>query len=192
MKTVKISSNEIGCVQVGIYPVKVKQYKKFKECKGKKNEPVVNVNWFDAIAYCNWLSEKHNLPKYYTDEGEIINEKAEGWRLPTRLEWEYLAKAGSEYKYAGSDDVDEVAWYEGNSEEHIHVCGLKKPNDFGLYDMSGNVWEWCFDIRYDSNRVDCGGGWNSNVYNCEVSSWGYGDTDYRGDDLGFRVLRNTI
>jgi len=94
--------------------------------------PVTHINWYDAIAYCEWLSEK---------EGAT-------YRLPTEAEWEYAARGGNKHtghKYAGSNTIDEVAWYSGNAETRIQPIGTKLPNELGLYDMSGNISEWCSD-----------------------------------------------
>lgn len=190
MKTVKINM-ENKILEVGIYPVKVKQYRKFKECEGNKNEPIVKISWYDAIKYCNWLSESMNFQKYYTDEGEIIDKNWNGWRLPTSYEWEFLAKGGENYKYAGSDNIDEVAWYYGNSGGKIHKCGVKKPNAFGLYDMSGNVWEWCFDKgHYENYRVLRGGSWYGLEDFTRVSYRLYSYPNLINFLYGFRVVRS--
>ena len=95
--------------------------------------PIVNITYFDAIAYCQWLSELTG--EHYT--------------LPTEAQWEYAAKGGSKsknYKYAGSNDIDEVAWYDETTRERgPRSVGRLKPNELGIYDMSGNAWEWCLD-----------------------------------------------
>ena len=95
--------------------------------------PIVNVTYFDAVAYCKWLSE-------YTGET---------YTLPTEAQWEYAAKGGQKskhYKYAGSNDIDEVAWYDETTRERgPRSVGKLKPNELGIYDMSGNAWEWCLD-----------------------------------------------
>jgi formylglycine-generating enzyme required for sulfatase activity len=103
------------------------------------NDPIVFINRFDAIAYCSWLCGK---------TGKI-------YRLPTEAEFEYAAKGGNKskgYKYSGSDSLNDCGWYRDNSEKHAHPVAMKMPNELGLYDMSGNVWEWCSDWfgRYDS------------------------------------------
>ncbi len=108
------------------------------------NLPVECVSWYDAIYFCNKLSEKFGLTPVYAVEGNTVtqNSAENGFRLPTNEEWEYAAKGGEYYKYAGSDNLDVVGWYRNNSGEKTHPVAQKMPNGYGLYDMSGNVWEW--------------------------------------------------
>ncbi len=188
------------------------------------NNPVVNVKWYDAIVFANWLSKKHGLTPVYevlddqkdpnnlNDRDEIkwlvkVNWEANGYRLPTEAEWEYAARGGSlevnrNYKYAGSNNIDEVAWYDKNAKRTMPV-GQKKANGLNLFDMSGNVWEWCWDWRGDYSasrqndpkgpekgkyRVLRGGSWYGDDYDCEVSSrFSYNSPYDRGDDIGFRL-----
>ena len=105
--------------------------------------PVEKVNWFDCIELCNKLSEKDGLEKAYTINGRNVecNFDSNGYRLPTEWEWWFAAKANQDFEYAGSDNIDEVASTSENSNDETHGVGQKKANGFGLFDMSGNVFE---------------------------------------------------
>ena len=129
----------------------------------------------------------------------------ENFRLPTEAEWEYAARGGNKsrgYKYAGSNNIDNVAWYSDNSGSQTHNVATKSANELGLYDMSGNVWEWCQDCygSYSSgsqtnptgpssgyDRVRRGGSWNVSTTGCRVSSRYYDDLPYRNDYIGLRL-----
>ena len=188
------------------YPVTYEEYDRFCEETGaskpsdqgwgRGQRPVIDVSWEDAVAYCKWLSKKTGYE----------------YRLPSEAEWEYAARGGKKglndyYKYSGSNTLDEVGWYVANSEKKTQPVGQKKPNQLGLYDMSGNVWEWCVDHWHKnyntapSNgspwlkggnevvRVVRGGSWLDYDFICRVSNRGRSNHSNRGNDVGFRIAR---
>jgi formylglycine-generating enzyme required for sulfatase activity len=182
---------------------------------GRGNRPVINVSWFDAIAYCNWLSDKENLPKAYDNNGNLLDKdgrvttdpsKVVGYRLPTEAEWEYAARGGNKskgYKYSGSNTVGDVAWYNSNSGSKTQEVGKKLPNELGIHDMSGNVWEWCSDFYANysspeqtnpysnsgSGRVRRGGSWYSVATVVRVAYRSSDTPAYTDYGLGFRIAR---
>ena len=156
------------------------------------NYPVECVSWNDAIYFCNKLSvAKGYEPVYSVVRGEITqNTSANGYRLPTVEEWQYAAKGGQDYTYAGSNEIDEVAWYRGNSNDKTHPVAQKKANGYGLYDMSGNVLEWCWDSGSYYGRSCCGGGWDYYDNDCKVSSSDDESADRLNNSIGFRIIRS--
>jgi formylglycine-generating enzyme required for sulfatase activity len=177
--------------------------KTFTVEKGYEQHPVIYVSWYGVTAYCNWLSQKTR----------------KNYRLPTEAEWEYAARGGSKwtdgYKYAGSNTIDEVAWYDKNSYDKgeqspdygTHVVATKKANQLGLYDMSGNVWEWCEDDWHDNYegaptdgsawfekgnrgeyRVFRGGGWFFNARLSRSANRGGSTPTFRNYNIGFRLV----
>ena len=158
------------------------------------NNPVENINWYTAISFCNKLSTKLNFTIAYTDigNGEIKwNKSSNGFRLPTDEEWGYAAKGGDFYVFAGSDVLDEVAWTRWNSDKRTHPVAFKKPNSYGLYDMTGNVWEWTYDLANNNMRSRRGGAWNSLLKDSYKLSTGWYDDPHRSKpEFGFRIVRN--
>ncbi|MFH1137966.1 MAG: SUMF1/EgtB/PvdO family nonheme iron enzyme [Pseudomonadota bacterium] len=184
----------LGAFKISSKPVTQAQYeavmgKNPSKFQGPKNHPVENVSWNDAMEFCEKLSAK-------------IGEKV---TLPTEAQWEYACRAGSETKYCFGDSEEELgnyAWYDKNSASATHPVGEKKPNAWGLYDMHGNVWEWCLDWygQYPpysvvdpmgppsgSHRVRRGGGWFYDVEDCRSANRSRGDPGNRGGILGFRI-----
>ena len=191
---------KIDAFLLGKFPVTQQFYEEImkqnpSEFKGE-NLPVENVSWIDAVTFCNSLSELQNLDKCYimNENGEIVFDKSKnGFRLPTEAEWEYACKAGTkEIRYGA---LNEIAWYKENSEKTTHNVGTKKPNNWGIYDMLGNVWEWCSDIYdetvYGSYRIFRGGGWNDEARGVMATNRRRSHPkSFKIDDLGFRIAKN--
>ena len=154
------------------------------------NLPVENISWEDCQEFIRKLNAK----------------TGQKFRLPTEAEWEYAARGGKNskgYKYSGSNNLDDVSWHEGNSSNKTHAVKTKSPNELGLYDMSGNVWEWCSDRfgNYTSAaqrnpagpdtgafRVNRGGGWGYGARCCRVSARDNAATGRRDGNLGLRLV----
>lgn len=160
--------------------------------------PVETVTWMEAIDFCNSLSVKSGLqPCYILQQNEevVFNPMANGFRLPTEAEWEYACKAGSnKIRY---DSLDLIAWYKDNSDQSTHAVAQKKPNAWSLYDMLGNVWEWCWDLYdvevYGSYRVFKGGGWCDEERSVMATTRRRSHpVEFKIDDLGFRIARNRM
>jgi formylglycine-generating enzyme required for sulfatase activity len=173
--------------------------------------PVENVTWHEVIEYCNKRSLREGLIPAYRGSGNSVtcDFTASGYRLPTEAEWEYAARGGANgayltYEYSGSNSVDSVGWYNGNSGSRTHPAGMKLPNDLGLFDMSGNVWEWCWDWDGDypasartdpagpasgSHRVLRGGGWSSSAGNLRSAYRFNYAPSFRNSYFGFRLVR---
>ena len=190
------------------------------------NYPVYNVNWYDAIVFCNKLSIKEGLNPVYSINGHtnpaewgtipisndvkwngvVMDKSKNGYRLPTEAEWEYACRAGTMTAYNTGDTIsDSTGWYSSNSGSRTHEVGLKPANAWGLYDMHGNLYEWCWDWLGDYstgsqtdptgavsglNRVGRGGYWYANGQILRSAFRCFGGPSSRGNAFGFRLVRS--
>ncbi|MGL1892824.1 MAG: formylglycine-generating enzyme family protein [Spirochaetaceae bacterium] len=171
------------------------------------NSPVEKVSWYETLEFCNKLSEIEGLtPAYNLDDG--LNDKkitiipnSTGYRLPTEVQWEYAARGGNKslrFKFSGGNNVNNVGWYEGNSKNITHPVGSKQPNELGIYDMTGNVFEWCYNFLnsykrgFPDNPFDHairGGSWYYHSSYMHVSFRFPFSPHGRGNNIGFRISR---
>lgn len=175
---------------------------------GSEDLPVEKVSWRDAVDFCNKLSAKEGLAAYYRIEGgNVTIAGGEGYRLPTEAEWEYACRAGSTTRYGFGDDpaaLGDYGWVNSNSDSKTHLVAQKRPNAFGLFDMHGNVWEWCWDIYglyaaapatdpsgplQATARVVRGGCWYFEPRHARSAGRNWNAPEIRSDNLGFRVAR---
>ncbi len=160
---------------------------------GRDSMPVINVSWNDAYEFCEWASRV---------SGTAI-------RLPTEAEWEFAARGGTKsngYRFSGGNDLNVVAWYAENSDKKTHPVATKLPNELGIFDMTGNVWEWCGDWYgddyYGVSPVDNprgpvtgryhvlrGGSWISSASYCRITTRSSLRSDYVSVNNGFRVVK---
>lgn len=160
--------------------------------------PVETVSWIDAVNFCNKLSESLERDKCYeidlATEKVVLNAKANGFRLPTEAEWQFACQVGT--KEIRHGELNEIAWFKENSNNRTQEVGQKRPNEWGLYDMLGNVWEWCSDIYdetvYGSYRIFRGGGWCDQERSVMATTRRRSHPfSFKIDDLGFRIATNS-
>jgi len=183
------------------------------------DRPVNNVSWHDAVEFCNRLSERQGLTPCYRKEGDdtVWVASADGYRLPTEAEWEYACRAGTQSRWSFGDDEEQLgehAWFAVNSGGQPHPVGCKRPNSWGLYDMHGNILEWCWDAWSDysaepqdpagpsddsdakllrvgsrSSAMVRGGSYGNSPCILRSACRSGGHPMFRNDDLGFRCVR---
>lgn len=217
---VTLNAFEISKFEVTVW--EWKQYTKATKLKMPKAPkwgwqdklPMNNITWEEAISYCNWLSKKEGFTPAYAMNGPFYtcNFKSNGYRLPTEAEWEFAAKGGKlskGFKYSGSNTLDEIAWHKGNSNGVPHVVGSKLQNELGLYDMSGNVWEWCWDwYNKDYYKIEDsknpkgpesgekksvrGGSWDSQINYVRPANRISTAPEKTHEFYGFRVVRSVV
>ncbi|GAA2434324.1 formylglycine-generating enzyme family protein [Streptomyces mauvecolor] len=190
---------DVAAFRLGMHPVTQGAYARvtgeWPSIAHGERRPVEGVSWLDAVLYCNSRSRQEGLtPAYRHVDSESVawDASADGYRLPTEAEWEHACRAGTTGARYGP--LGEIAWHRANSGERIHEVGGRRPNAWGLHDMLGNVWEWCWDVYdaevYKSYRVLRGGGWFDEPWSCRASVRRRSHPTFRIDDVGFRVARS--
>ncbi len=183
----------------------------FKDRKNWQQRPVENVSWLDAVQYCNKLSVAEEKEPCYQIEGEQVKWTmglaCKGYRLPTEAEWEYAARAEEGTTYAGSNQAEDVGWFGKRAQDSTHEVKGKKPNQWGLYDMSGNVLEWVWDeysllyeegvqvnptgpLHDSSARMTRGGSWANVSVMLRVVHRSFFARSNRSRNQGFRLSRS--
>ncbi|MER6251424.1 SUMF1/EgtB/PvdO family nonheme iron enzyme [Streptomyces sp. NPDC001584] len=201
---------EVAAFRLAAYPLTQAAYTQLtgthtgstQDGQGGGRLPAHSLSWWDAVRYCNALSRQEGLTPAYqlphttgtADGGEAVvawDPDTDGYRLPTEAEWEHACRAGTTGPRYGP--LDDIAWHRGNSQERIHEVGGRLPNSWGLYDMLGNVWEWCWDLYdpevYGTYRVLRGGGWFDEHWSCRASVRRRSHPTLQIEDVGLRLAR---
>lgn len=193
---------EVTAFRLGVSPVTGDLWREVlgqRPAEGARpRTPVTDVSWREAVEFCNRLSRVAGLRPCYSGGDDVDgldvvwDRDADGYRLPSEAEWEYACRAGSTGVRYG--DLDDIAWYRANSGGVVHEIAAKEPNAWGLHDMIGNVWEWCWDLYdpavYGPYRVFRGGGAHDRSWGCRASTRRKSHPTFRIDDLGFRLARS--
>ncbi len=212
LNTFLISKYEVSTAEYRQFAAETKTKLPTTEWKMQDNLPITNVLWEEAVLFCNWLSTKQGLKPAYIRKGNLFecDFSANGFRLPTEAEWEFAARGGKKslgYAFSGSDDLTNIAWVKANSNGAPHPYGTKMPNELGIHDMSGNVWEWCWDWHnmdyykmenYNNpkgpingeKKIVRGGSWDSVSSYARLSNRISTSTDTTYPFYGFRVVRS--
>jgi formylglycine-generating enzyme required for sulfatase activity len=214
IKAFRMSATEIseelyyGWRGAGYHQVTVFKSSRYRDPRmAPQTIPMVNISWYDAVKFCNKQSKKEGLQPCYNDSTWECDFSGSGYRLPTEAEWEYACRAKSTTMFSlGNDErvLGKTAWYSLNSDKRIHSVGQKKPNAWGLYDMHGNVWEWCNDwygpysgdettdpsgVPNGPGRVLRSGACNHPAFDCRASARTFGNPKYGGMFIGFRIVK---
>jgi sulfatase modifying factor 1 len=220
-RTSELAGAKVADFQIGMYPVTYEEWQGVRNWAlkngydmsqgtgGGPSHPVVEVNWYDCVKWCNAKSEMEGLKPVYSIKEGIYKkgsisltgfELGSGYRLLQEAEWEWAARGGlysKGYNYAGSNNLSAVAWYSDNSKDTsnsyaaVHAVGQKLPNELGLFDMSGNVWEFCWESgRPSIYRRIRGGACCDDESNCRTSYGDGGVMDCLDWKTGFRLARS--